>query len=295
MPKGKKNATSARGKGKGPLQRPEGGEREKTTRERRPTWKARESSAASTGEREEPEIVQLSSNDTDNPEGMSRNGFSDIFQSIVQSPAPSPVPFPSNQPTDFGLPRSILRCIDDDLSLHVPEETCKRIWIGEYINIAQLNRKDLPVSESSNLVISSQGQIEVRPRSIRAVNSIRGWTDGFLVYASIYIRKHLEQACDLLHYMNTIRDAESMCGGSYGWMTYDENFRMRQAVKPQSWARTHSELWLKTIGTPLSSAFFMNQAIPVLHRPQSAPKPGFQQYQRLFIFQLQVCTQMLCL
>ena len=53
--------------------------------------------------------------------------------------------------------------------------------------------------------------------------------------------------------MSLIREAESRSKGSFAWRTYDENFRMRQAIRPESWAKINPDLWLRSMTLPALS------------------------------------------
>ena len=94
---------------------------------------------------------------------------------------------------------------------------------------------------------------EVTPKPARVVQNIREWTNVFLIFSAILIKKHLEKAVELLQYMALIREAEARAQGSFAWMQYDKNFRMRQAVQPQSWAKINSDLWLRAMTFPALS------------------------------------------
>lgn len=149
--------------------------------------------------------------------------------------------------SDFFVAPSVVRCADDDIALHVSGEMCAKIWKGEFIHLAQLLRKEPSSGRGSNLTINESGQIEVMPKTTRQIYSIKEWTDAFLIFMYIYIKKFPSKAGELLQYIATIREAEGRGGASSGWKTYDENFRMRQAVAPMPWGKIHSDLWLKTV------------------------------------------------
>ena len=77
-----------------------------------------------------------------------------------------------------------------------------------------------------------------------------------------------EKANELLQYMALIWEAR--CGGSLAWRIHDENFRMRQAVQPQSWSSINSDLWLRTMTLqphPQQSAHVVPTSASMAHRP----------------------------
>ena len=100
--------------------------------------------------------------------------------------------------------------------------------------------KDVSSSRGWNITLSEQGLLEVVPKSNRQITNIREWTDAFLVYIAIYIKKHPSKAGELLQYMATIREAEGRNSYSLAWKSYDQNFSFRQAVSPMSWAKIKS-------------------------------------------------------
>ena len=45
-----------------------------------------------------------------------------------------------NTQSDFQMPD--VRCADDDIAMHVPQDICIKIWKNEYINLASLLKKN---------------------------------------------------------------------------------------------------------------------------------------------------------
>ena len=45
-----------------------------------------------------------------------------------------------NTQSDFQMPD--VRCADDDITMHVPQDICMKIWKNEYINLASLLKKN---------------------------------------------------------------------------------------------------------------------------------------------------------
>jgi hypothetical protein len=162
---------------------------------------------------------------------------------------------------NFELPREVIRCVNDDMSVHVLPETCAKIWRGEYINLASLLKKDPMSDRGSNISLNEHGLLEVVAKPSRQIRNIGEWTDAFMIFMSIYIKKFPSKAGELLQYMSTIREAEGRTGSSFGWKSYDENFRYRQAVNPVSWAKINIDLWLKTMtGVQSQSNYVVNKA-----------------------------------
>ncbi len=226
-----------------------------------------EAEAASTPEPvadQEPEFVQLAG-DNAHPPG-------NVFGALLASNLPC---------NNFDIPDSI-SCVDDDLAMHVPADICKQIWLHKYVNLAQLLKSDSRFTPTSSLVLGEQGNLELRPKSQRSLNTIREWTDAFVIFMSIYIKKHPMLAGDLLQYMAIIREAEGRSSGSMSWKTYDENFRMRQAIKPQSWASIHPDLWLRTmtLTTSTTTGLYDKHPLNVTRNAGRRPQGLCQEFNR---------------
>lgn len=87
--------------------------------------------------------------------------------------------------------------------------------------------------------------------------------DGSVHYFyAYYIQKFLNKATELTRYMSIIRDAASRSLG-FGWRTYDAQFRLRQSIMPQSWAKVNPDLWLRLLSPGVGGA---SMAIVYMHR-----------------------------
>ena len=168
---------------------------------------------------------------------------------------------------NFSLNPQAIRCANDGMFLHVPVSLRSQIVRGEYVNLALLIKGAPELSEicaKSTLQLSADGRnIESAPKSCKdRVSSIEKWTDAFLIYMSILLVDKPELGSELLQYMHNIRDCAKRQGG-YGWREYDEQFRLRQASYPASWAQINNDLWWRSVQvkeqnegtafTPLSS------------------------------------------
>lgn len=150
---------------------------------------------------------------------------------------------------------SIERCADDDIAAHVPLQLKQKIWANTFINIALLLKGNSELSElfSGGLLhVSDDGKIEAKPRQLKEkVATIDKWTDAFLIFTSIYIQRHPEKASELLKYMFVIRDA-AMKYPILSWRTYDEQFRIRQALQVSNWGKINPDLWMRIMASPFS-------------------------------------------
>ncbi len=146
-----------------------------------------------------------------------------------------------------------LRSLCDSLGLHLPATTKSKIHKGEFVNLGPLLLPPGTTPPSLSLAIVKQGDNRVLgPQETKppALESIEEWTSAFMVYMSVYLEVHSTRAIEMLKYMDTIRSAAHQSGGM-GWRTYDEQFRLKQAVNPaQSWAIIDSELWLRVLLSP---------------------------------------------
>ena len=202
----------------------------------------------------ETEVVRLSAESatTSGPEsgnvGFERND-GNVFSSLLrQQPQHNPTictgqSSPESLP--FSLPEGAISCADDDLTMHVPTDLVRKIWLGEYINFASLLKTGAQDSlGEQQFCINEEGRIVAKQKPSRKVGTIREWTDAFVIFMAIYLKKKPAAAQELLQYMSIIRDAESKCANT-AWCAYDENFRMRQSNNLQPWGKINPDLWLR--------------------------------------------------
>lgn len=149
------------------------------------------------------------------------------------------------------------RCGDDDMVAHVPHSICQKIWQNQYINIALLNKGSIELHAlcaASVLSVNQDGTLEAKPKACNEkVATVEKWTDAFLIFMAVYLKKHPERTAEMLQYMSVIREAASR-GGGMAWRTYDEQFRLRQAMCLQSWGRINADLWLRVMSMPSAAA-----------------------------------------
>lgn len=174
------------------------------------------------------------------PESSSLSTWADVLVQRVSNE----ILAQNTQQSEFQMPD--VRCADDDLALHVPQDICIKIWKNEYINLAVLLKRNQKRrgDETGNLYVNKLLQLQTRPQVLKEINNIREWTDAFLIFMSIYLKKHQNKVFELLQYMSTIREAESRCQ-NLAWRDYDAEFRTRQALKQEPWNKIYTDLWLK--------------------------------------------------
>ncbi len=107
-----------------------------------------------------------------------------LFSGLV----PPTDPIPTNT-ADFSLSSESISFIDDDLSIHVPAEICQQIWLGRYVDLGSLLKNDR-THMGSNLFVNERGIIEIRQKTSRKITCIREWTDAFIVFTAVYLKKN---------------------------------------------------------------------------------------------------------
>lgn len=145
-------------------------------------------------------------------------------------------------------PPEMVRCGDDAVALHVPEAIKKKIRRHEFVNLAVLLKGGVELAElfGSNLLsINEKGQLETRPKTVSdKIVSVEKWTDAFLIFSSIYLLEYPSKTQELLKYMSIIREAATRSPW-FQCRLYDEQFRLRQALRVESWGEINSDLWLR--------------------------------------------------
>lgn len=147
----------------------------------------------------------------------------------------------------------IMRCGGDEVSIHIPQIIKEKIWKNQYINLAMLLKGSVELEEicgGGTLKVTDSGIIEKQPKYMKdKVPNIEKWTDAFIIFMSIYLEKQPQKIHELLQYMSVIREAAYKYSG-VAWRTYDEQYRIRQAIFLTSWAQINSDLWLRIMSNP---------------------------------------------
>ena len=196
------------------------------------------------------ETISLSNNDDssgigngqEQPEGIIH--FDNVFKDAHFASSPEIEP---------------LRCGDDGLAVHLPQQIQDKIKRHQYINLALLLKGSIELDElcsGGTLHLNETGAFETRPKtSKRAIRNIDEWTDAFLIYASVYLCTFPGKNIEILKYMSVIREAATRYPVA-AWSSYDQQFRLRQAndTKRQAWSSLNGELWLRVMSNPLNNA-----------------------------------------
>ncbi|XP_052818050.1 uncharacterized protein LOC128244073 [Mya arenaria] len=175
-----------------------------------------------------------------------------VAASSTVPPLPAPI---THLPCAPGGP-SPIRLAPDDVAAHVPDLIRSQIRRGEFVNLALLLKGSLELTDfcsGTTLQLTAEGQLLSRPRECRdKIGTIEKWTDAFIIYMSIYIQANPSKASELLQYMWTIRECAGRQGG-LAWRSYDEQFRLRQAFEPSSWAHINTDLWWRCMLMPAAA------------------------------------------
>ncbi|KAJ8314822.1 hypothetical protein KUTeg_006972 [Tegillarca granosa] len=114
----------------------------------------------------------------------------------------------------------VVLCADDDITAHIPNQLREKIWGHQYVNLALLLKGSAELTDfytASNLVLNESGCLESRPKVLKdKIPSIEKWTDAFLLFTNIYLRRYPERAVALTQYMSVIRDAAAWSPGFVG-------------------------------------------------------------------------------
>ena len=122
----------------------------------------------------------------------------------------------------------------------IPFETCERIWKDQYVDMAEL----LPEARTE-----MQNEKDKKNRYKGEVKSILAWTECFLAYIAIAVKRDPAHVPDLLAYASLIISAARRFKGN-GWQVYDANFRSQAAANSLTvWAQTNSSLWTTVFST----------------------------------------------
>ncbi|XP_048259891.1 uncharacterized protein LOC124131726 [Haliotis rufescens] len=202
--------------------------------------------------------------------------------------------------SQFIAPQPIVLS-QDNLGSIIPQNIKEKIWKNEYVELGILTkglRQETYDNKPVGLMgLNAQGGIEVIRRNYPRINTIKEWTDAFLIFVSIYLEKFGDKTQHMLKYMNIVRMAATRMKG-YGWRSYDQQFRLRHAHNPhEPWSVINNELWLM-FATP-SSSVSINPMNPYYRQGQGQGqdvKPNMRAKRQLpcYDFNLTKCSRSVC-
>lgn len=107
----------------------------------------------------------------------------------------------AEQPGTFVLEENAtnsLVSVANDLGANILLSTKEKIWSNDYIDLAKLLHTD-PSVEKQHQLVFEDGQIKVKPNSKeKKITNISEWTDAFLIFSAVYLKKFPEQTQAML-------------------------------------------------------------------------------------------------
>ena len=171
---------------------------------------------------------------------------------------------------------SPLMSITDELGFHVDQSLKEKIWNGEFIQLEKLIEYD-HAQDSEQVLSVKDGNLVFKPRQAeKKILNIETWTNAFLIFASIYISRHHEEAKSLLKYINMIRVGASR-QSTLGWKAYDQQFRIRKSLDPsKKWDMIDAELYMLHMqqANPHVNTSITNRNIRDQNVFHNGPPPG---------------------
>ncbi|XP_021358664.1 uncharacterized protein LOC110453821 [Mizuhopecten yessoensis] len=138
-----------------------------------------------------------------------------------------------------------ITCAHTSLGANVSPGNRQIIISGQYIDLGLLLLNGPSEQGEQLLMLNKKGKLITKAKINERIVSVEKWTDAMMVFATIYGSAHPAKHPDLLRYISTVRLGPARSPGGWGWKRYDEQFRLRQALDPDSsWAAVDMELWL---------------------------------------------------
>lgn len=157
--------------------------------------------------------------------------------------------------------------VHNTVGSHVSASLKEKIMAGQYVDFECLFDPNSNVIDESKLSINKDGELVLKQAQHKQrIGNVEVWTDAFVIFSSIYLMAHPDQAQSLLKYMHTIRTGAKRHVG-IGWKNYDIQFRLRLASDPnsRSFDTIDYELWLMYMASnPLS---VQNTSLPTGYGP----------------------------
>lgn len=150
----------------------------------------------------------------------------------------------------------------DPVGTNIPLKMKEKIWAGDFIELNSLlkSSKDLANDSQYNgdLVVKG-GQLSIIQQRSFQIKNIHTWTSAYMVYMGVMLEKWPNKGQEYLKYMYNVRLAAERGLGT-GWVTYDEQYRLRKARFPfTSWGDIDMELWLLYVATSTN----VNKGFPI--------------------------------
>lgn len=187
-----------------------------------------------------------------------QNQIAQAIGTAQRSPSVSVTPSTDQQPNSSGINAitslnlaqncdtaniSPITSFNDDLGIHVSQQTRDKIINGEFIELESL--LDITHDDhTKNIVVDNHGNLSLKQKTGKKILDINTWIDAFLTYTSIYTAAHPNSTQGLLKYIFNIKLGASRCSGQ-GWLSYDRQFRLKRSRNTSmNWGVVDMELWL---------------------------------------------------
>ena len=142
-----------------------------------------------------------------------------------------------------------------DIDVFVSQKMSIQIWNLEYIDLAHLlykkfisnidkPKKVLGFDENGDILIERS-----KYSKVKSISNIKEWSEGFLNYIKILLKRFPALANDLISNMSIIRNAVPDVP-FVKMYKYDQQFRLRMARDHRrSWSTIDGQLWLQFVAT----------------------------------------------
>ncbi|CAC5385235.1 unnamed protein product [Mytilus coruscus] len=150
---------------------------------------------------------------------------------------------PTIEHNERSEPSSLEESIFDPIGCYIPLKLKEKNWKGEFIDLSLLIKSPRELAnfpDPDGDIVVKGGHMRVESLTSRAISNIHTWTSAFMLYMSVLHEKHDQSSLAL----KCMRDIRFAANKSHGLGTYDQQFRLRKAQKPQSsWAVINQDLW----------------------------------------------------
>ena len=169
----------------------------------------------------------------------------------------------------------------------VPVKLVKKIWSGEYVDMAELLRDNMEV-ERRRHATEGEGGSGAGTSSRREIPDLLSWLHCFSLYAAVVCERYPNKARELWAYQALIVSEHRRCGGR-GWLLYDSAFRQQvRSLEDTDFSQVNQALYSTTFlayggkGQFCSRCLASNHAQEdcALYPPSAVPAGRFREQAR---------------
>ena len=138
------------------------------------------------------------------------------------------------------------------VDLKVSLELKNKIWSDQYVDLYKLldEQPSNDVEDQYLNVVDKVGDnLKVAPPKQKSFTSLGQWCSAFMVYLTIYCKKHPEAISPLTTYMSSVKTLAHRNGN---YLMYDREFRYHRQYNHLPWNVIDSGLWLECRDNPHS-------------------------------------------